>query len=604
MKNSTWLHEALKSMDRQSYAAYKSLKGEYLFNNFKLVIDHIQPDPYAPPSRMHIIISRKSAGFPDEILDNKLKLISASDFLTRIFKSAVSRFVPHTDSTGAGGGIYISDCGQEIIEKSSVIIYPEYIDVRFEVQLPAAGRRIMGHAAAKILAELLPKAVNASLIYKNIDSAALKKQAELTADQEFIRTELKKKKLIAFVADSAILPRESGISRNPMKEATAFKSPPEFITSFKLPSGKNITGMGIPEGITLIVGGGYHGKSTLLKALEKGVYNHRAGDGREFVITVPDCSKIRAEDGRSIRNVNISPFINNLPGKNNTSNFSTENASGSTSQAANVMEAIESGATLLLIDEDTSATNFMIRDKRMQQLVADNKEPITPFIDKARVLYDELNISSVIIAGGSGDYFDIADRVIMMDEYIPFDVTDKAREIADMYKVLTKKFDHKPFGRLSKRLPLKAGFSKSGRMDTFKAKGAYTILYGDEAIDLSYLEQLTGSGQTDCIAAILGYIKDKLIAGENMEVKVIAGENMENKLIAGKNSDTYKSKEKSIKLPLPDVVDMAYKTIGREGIAILFPYTNRTGNLVLPRKQEVCAALNRYRGLSVECVEV
>ena len=182
------------------------------------------------------------------------------------------------------------------------------------------------------------------------------------------------------------------------------------------------------------------------------------------MITVPDCSKIRAEDGRSIRNVNISPFINNLPGKNNTSNFSTENASGSTSQAANVMEAIESGATLLLIDEDTSATNFMIRDKRMQQLVADNKEPITPFIDKARVLYDELNISSVIIAGGSGDYFDIADRVIMMDEYIPFDVTDKAREIADMYKVITKKFDHKPFGRLSKRLPLKAGFSKSGRM--------------------------------------------------------------------------------------------------------------------------------------------
>ena len=101
--------------------------------------------------------------------------------------------------------------------------------------------------------------------------------------------------------------------------------------------------MGIRKGITLIVGGGYHGKSTLLKALEAGVYNHIAGDGREFVITDDTAFKLRAEDGRSITGVDISPFIKNLPNKKDTVHFSTEDASGSTSQAANLMEALESG---------------------------------------------------------------------------------------------------------------------------------------------------------------------------------------------------------------------------------------------------------------------
>ena len=325
--------------------------------------------------------------------------------------------------------------------------------------------------------------------------------------------------------------------------------------------------MGIPEGITLIVGGGYHGKSTLLKALEKGVYNHRAGDGREFVITVPDCSKIRAEDGRSIRNVNISPFINNLPGKNNTSNFSTENASGSTSQAANVMEAIESGATLLLIDEDTSATNFMIRDKRMQQLVADNKEPITPFIDKARVLYDELNISSVIIAGGTGDYFDIADRVIMMDEYIPLDVTEKAKNIANSDKSKREFSSNDSFKGITQRIPLKRSFSLSGKEDRIKAKGKYSIFYGKEMIDISGLEQLVDDSQTNGIAVMMDYFRNKVL---------------------------------DEKLTLSEAADKIYEHISKFGLDSISPYTGHPGNLALPRKQEFCAALNRYRKLKIK----
>ena len=200
-----------------------------------------------------------------------------------------------------------------------------------------------------------------------------------------------------------------------MKGAIQFTSPQAFETTFNLPSGRAVTGMSIPEGITLIVGGGYHGKSTLL-GLERSVYDHIPNDGREFVITRHDAMKIRAEDGRGIQNVNISPFIDNLPGKKDTTHFSTDNASGSTSQAANVMEALGQTSTLL-IDEDTSATNFMIRDGRMQKLIAPDKEPITPFSNKVRPLLEAHQVATILIVGGSGDYFDVADQVMMMDEY-------------------------------------------------------------------------------------------------------------------------------------------------------------------------------------------
>ena len=196
-----------------------------------------------------------------------------------------------------------------------------------------------------------------------------------------------------------------------------------------LPNNGEITGMGIRKGVTLIVGGGYHGKSTLLNALEYGIYNHIPDDGREFVVTNADAVKIRAEDGRSIQSLNIDPFISNLPFDQDTTEFSTANASGSTSQAANILEALEVGASTLLLDEDTLATNFMIRDIRMKTLIAKEKEPITPFVEHVRSLYEEKGISTVIVMGGSGDYFSLADVVIGMIEYSPHDLTSQAHQI-------------------------------------------------------------------------------------------------------------------------------------------------------------------------------
>jgi len=447
------------------------------------------------------------------------------------------------------------------------LIKEDKIEVRFEMGMPARGRRIMGKAAQKIIFEQLPKIVEKSIIYDNLNKESLKEQIILVLDQEYIRKVLKEKELVAFVANDSILPRENGISDKPMKNAVKFKSPEKFEITLNLPSRKKVSGMGIPKGITLIVGGGYHGKSTLLSALERGIYNHIAQDGREFIISETDAVKIRAEDGRNVEKVNISGFINNLPGNKDTRTFSTENASGSTSQAANVAEALEYGTSLLLIDEDTSATNFMIRDGRMQKLVAKEKEPITPFIDRVKELYDNFGVSTILIVGGSGDYFDVANHVIMMDEYVPKDVTEKAKEIAKSDENKREFSPNDKFQGITQRIPLKKSFSQSGKLDKTKAKGKYSILYGKELIDISGLEQLVDDSQTNCIAVMIDYFKNKVL---------------------------------DEKLTLSQAADRIYEKIQKEGLDSISSYTGHPGNLALPRKQEFCGAVNRYRKLKIK----
>lgn len=554
------------SIDGRGYPAYRELKGEYDFGEYTLSVDHVQADPFAPPSKVRVIMGRREAGIPAELLDSKAKVIAVSDFLTRAFWRECRRFSRDVGGTGSSGVIVIDRCGQEMLERTSVLIKEHHLEARFEVGLPAAGRRVLGRAADQIFRQMIPQIVDRALLYRNIDQGALKRQIALMLDQEHVRAELVKRNLVAFVANGAILPRESGVSDRPLQGGIPFQSPQSLEVALELPSGQRIKGMGIEKGVTLIVGGGYHGKSTLLNALERGVYNHIPGDGREMVITSNDAVKIRAEDGRSIERVNISPFINNLPGNKDTHHFTTENASGSTSQAANVIEALEMGTSLLLIDEDTSATNFMIRDQRMQRLIAREKEPITPFIDKVRPLYDELGTSTILIVGGSGDYFDVADRVIMMDEYVPRDVTEEAKRIAAS-DAHTRERQPEGFGERTARIPLASSFPASGRDDRLRAKGLYTILYGHEGIDLSCLEQLVDANQTNCIAVMLDFLRRRVL---------------------------------DERLSISQAADSLYQHISQHGLDSISPYTGHPGNMTLPRKQEFCAALNRYRGLRVK----
>ena len=564
MKQAHTLFQTLQSLDGQKYGAYKRLSGTYAYNNFQLAIDHIQTDPYAPPSKVRIIINKITTGIPEDLIDTKLKRIAVSDFLTRNIYSKIHKLTQRQRNYHAN--IMIDNCGPEILERSAVTITDHFIEVCLEIGLPAKGRKILGTAATHIFKTIVPEIVARALSYKNIDQVAFADQVTLIEDQQYIREFLVQQGYIAFVANGSILPRQSGVSQQPLTHAVSFTSPATYEQALTLPSGKQLTGMAIPEGITLIVGGGYHGKSTLLEALQRGVYPHIVGDGREYVITRDDAMKIRAEDGRSIAQVNIQPFIDNLPGNKDTTQFTTPNASGSTSQAANVMEALEARSSVLLIDEDTSATNFMIRDDRMQQLIAPEKEPITPFAHKVKPLYDDYQVSTILIVGGSGDYFDVADHVLMMDEYVLQDVTTKAHDIAKNTGVQKPYHHSEHFGTITQRTPLTASFNSKGKDGRFKVKGRTTILYNKEPIDLAAVEQLVDTSQTNCLALMLAYYQRHLL------------------------NDT---------TTLSQAVRQLYQHIDTHGLAAISPYQGHPGNLALPRPQEFYAALNRYRGLQI-----
>ena len=562
MKNQNDLKKDLQRIDGKGYRSYKDLEGQYDFGTFILSIDHVQGDPFAAPSRVRIIVDNNVAKFPNNLLDLKYKNIAVCDFLTRLFSQNIRRFGEKIFGSGKSGLIEISRCPQEILDRTSVVFNNDKIEVRFYVGFPAKGRNVLAKELEKILFNVVPTLVDNTLIYKNINSEMLINRVKLVEDQTYIRDNLNNRGLVAFVANNSILPRESGVSSKPLRDGKRFVSPKELEVEFNTPNRGVIKGMRIPKGITLIVGGGYHGKSTLLRALELGVYNHIEGDGREFVITEDTALKVRAEDGRAITNTDISLFINNLPNGKDTKSFNTENASGSTSQAANIVEGIESGANTLLIDEDTSATNFMIRDSIMQQLVAKEKEPITPYIDVAKSLYKKLGISTILVAGSCGDFFDIADLVVQMDNYEPFEVTEKAkalsRGIIDHNKEIEVKIN-------TKRVLQKGTIESGPRGVKIKSLGIDGISINKENIDLRAVEQIVDSEQLNTIGSFMKYVEMNLM---------------------NKN------------LTLKESVDKAYEILQRNLIDI-DKIKGGYGSLAMPRKQEIMAAYNRFRKLRV-----
>lgn len=568
MQSAIQLQELLRSINRKSYPAYKSLKGVYQFQKYILAIDHVQGDPFASPSHVSVKISHKAAGFPAAYYKDHLTRITLADYLTRQFEQQVNRYTFRAKGSGKSGLISVTKCGQEVLERTACEITEQGIIARFFVGFPANGRTINSGELEKIFFEFLPVCVEKAFFYRNLSGKDLENAIFLAEDQQFIREEISRRSLAAFVNDGAVLPRESGISSRPMKNCVDFSSPESLRVTMELPHKGRITGMGIPKGITLIVGGGYHGKSTLLNALELGVYNHIQGDGREYVITDSTAQKLRSEDGRFIKDVDISLFINDLPNKKDTSCFSTEDASGSTSQAAGIVEGMEAGSKVFLLDEDTSATNFMVRDSFMQRVICREKEPITPFLERARELYEKAGISTILVAGSSGAFFHIADTVIQMDNYHPVDITAATRELCKEYPLSVSQ---PPAFRLpqSHRImtwsrPAPSRHSRPGQPERLKTKvhGKDGFSLGKTDIDLRYIEQLTDSEQTAALALLLKYACEHLIDG---------------------------------KRTLPEIVTYLDSQLKKQGLSFFSEGSYISCGYALPRVQEIYSCFNRYR---------
>jgi predicted ABC-class ATPase len=502
------LRQALLQMDQQGYKAYQAIRGSHDFQDFMLWIDRVQGDPFAAPSQCRIQVPQALAQFPVTLFNNRSREIALRDYLTRQVERAMQA-VQRRCGSGKSGWVEIAPPGQQILERTSALVTEQQIEIRFVVGLPACGRRIAGEQAAEMLCAQIPKLVAETLHYDQLDATALLAHLETAEDADWLRQQLPEQNLVAFIADGSVLPRRSGVDDRPLPGAVPFQSPERLQVEFDCPHQGRVTGMGIPAGVTLIVGGGYHGKSTVLKAIERGIYNHIPGDGRERVVTQPDAVKIRAEDGRSVASVDISPFIHHLPQGHPTTHFVTQNASGSTSQAANIIEALELGAKLLLVDEDTSATNLMIRDRRMQALIAKEKEPITPFIDKIRQLYTEFEVSTLLVMGGSGDYFDVADVAIALDNFHPYDVTEQAQALVQQYPTVRVPEGGERFGAITTRrlTPDSLGLERQGKPIKFQVRNLDAIVLDQEAIDLSAVEQLVELGQLRAIATTMLWLQ-------------------------------------------------------------------------------------------------
>lgn len=562
------LRALLERIDGRGYKAYKELAGRWTFDDFTLDIDHVQGDPFADPSRVTVVVPPAVAGFPSTAFASEARAVGTGALLARTL-ARQGRGRSRSRGTGKSGVIRAEHPGQVVVPQNAVTIDGDgRVEARLTIGLPARGRRISSGQAIELLTDDVPFVVRASLLFRSLDADEVERHAATNDDATALREVVVERGLVGFIADGAKLPRRSGIDDRPLDtdHVVPFESPDELRVEVDLPNAGRVTGMGIPAGVTLIVGGGFHGKSTVLRALQDGVYNHRPDDGRELAVARADTVKVRAEDGRAVAGVDISSFIDGLPLGRATDAFSTENASGSTSQAAAIVEALEAGAKVLLVDEDTSATNFMIRDRRMQELVPRRGEPITPFIDRVRALHRDFGVSTVLVLGGSGDYLDVADRVVRMTGYRPEDVTERARAVAEAFPTGRSSEVAREPTRPDLRRPVWSTIDPSrGRRSTYvKVPDDRTLLLGRETIDLASVEQLAVRSQTRAIGLALAWIRRGL----------------------PDDAET-----------VPEMLDAIDALLAERGLDALSD--RRVGNLSAFRRYELASALNRLRTLRV-----
>ena len=532
----------LHAIDGRSYAAYKAIVGRYRSPlGWVLYIDRIQPDPYAPPTAIRVVLplaltgaDARLTGFTPRLTGADARLTGANETLTEAnepltgtnshLTASPTRAVALRDYLARtlrellkGQAISIAPAGQEILERSSVNLHETwqddfstpafntpgpYLELRLRWSLPAFGREIAGRQAARNLNLDLARAIASLDLRESELGAEAWKHCQVAEDHAALQEILVERGWVAFLADGANLARRSGVSQLPLEGGVPLTAPETLAQTVQLPHTGVVRGTAIPAGVTVIAGGGYHGKSTLLNAIARGIYPHIPGDGRELVATVPEAMAVRAADGRAVTGVDLRPFISHLPGRDaDPAQFTTANASGSTSQAASIMESLElwgqPAQAALLLDEDTCATNLLIRDQRMRALVSSEREPITPLVDRIRALHRERGISTLIVMGGSGDYLDVADQVLIMDSYRLVDATAQARQVcASQPRVDTSLPD---FPLPAQRLPQRPEAKRRGPSRT-RALGTQRLVLDRHEVDVADVSGLVDEGQALAVA--------------------------------------------------------------------------------------------------------
>jgi predicted ABC-class ATPase len=574
------LRRTLTRIDGRPYGAYADLTGAYDYGRFTLFVEHVQPDPYAPPSRLRAVVPASATGLTPVHWRSSTSRVALEDWLLRRLHQAVARAAGGAAPAGppgaeAGGAAAASSplpasClrllvpGPQVLERSAVAVRAGEVEVRLGCELPASRRTVWAPRAAAALDVALPAALEAMLPASPTDWASLAAHIALHEDQAALREALRRRGWVAFLADGSTLPRESGWSELPLRGegVVRLRAPDALAATVHLPHRGEVRGLAIPEGVTLIVGGAYHGKSTLLRALEQGVYDHVAGDGRELCASRATTVTVAAEDGRPVSGVDISFFVRPLPGGSDTRRFRTLAASGSTSQASALVEAVEGGADCLLLDEDRSAANFLSRDARMRALVPDAEDPVAPFAERVRQLWERAGVSSVIVVGGAGALLDCADRVIRMRAYLPEDATAAAQGVCRLIPAPAPAAEGVPLTLPpSPRVPAADTFPAAVRA---RPRPPRAIAWDEHVIELGAQSQLVDLGQLRALADMLPRAAAYADGGRS----------------------------------LAEIVAEVFADIGRLGWQAISPWPGQCpGDYVLPRPLELLAALNRFPGL-------
>ena len=547
----------LHAIDGRSYAAYKAIVGRYRSPlGWVLYIDRIQPDPYAPPTAIRVVLPLALTGADTRLTGFTPRLTGANETLTEAnepltgtnehLTASPTRAVALRDYLARtlrellkGQAISIAPAGQEILERSSVNLHETwqddfstpafnapgpYLELRLRWSLPAFGREIAGRQAARNLNLDLARAIASLDLRESELGAEAWKHCQVAEDHAALQEILVERGWVAFLADGANLARRSGVSQLPLEGGLPLTAPETLAQTVQLPHAGVVRGTAIPAGVTVIAGGGYHGKSTLLNAIARGIYPHIPGDGRELVATVPEAMAVRAADGRAVTGVDLRPFISHLPGRDaDPAQFTTANASGSTSQAASIMESLElwgqPAQAALLLDEDTCATNLLIRDQRMRALVSSEREPITPLVDRIRALHRERGISTLIVMGGSGDYLDVADQVLIMDSYRLVDATAQARQVCDSQPRMDTSLPDFPLP--AQRLPQRPEAKRRGPSRT-RALGTQRLVLDRHEVDVADVSGLVDEGQALAVAWALRALLERHFDGRTSLSQALA----------------------------------------------------------------------------------
>jgi len=562
MKDRKEFYGLLAEIDGKPFAEYERLIGDFDFARYVIKCSKIETAADGEFPVFNIRVPQSIAELPGHLYDSPVRRTALEDLLTRNLCAAAAQIARFNESGWARRNIMVAEPGQKILPRTSVLVTKEYIDARIRIAMPykvfSSGERLVdGEMARKVFFEDLPEVVSTSLFCCNLDLAEAEEFVNGMEDADRVRQSLSTLGLVSFVGEGSLLAREQDSDLPDYDRFIPFEVAEATCTEIEVPNAGKVTGLGISAGLTVVLGDAANGRKDFMSALAAGVFNHIPGDGREGVVTVSDAVQIAADRGRNVQEVNITPFLSESE-YGNPASFSTPAADSFISQAASVIEALEVGARVLIVDENSSAPAFLTTDARIAGLLGST--PRTSLAQRARQIVDELGIS--LIVGGENlvaEYIPVADTVLKVEGFQVTDITEQAKALNLAVPPEAPAVNLAPMLARSRWImPSSIDAAVGSKDQVIEAIDLNAIQYGRSVIELDSVSQIADESQTLTIGLLLYYAKLRYM------------------------QEGY---------PLREMLDMIDRDLSSEGLGTIV--RDLRGDLARPRRYEVAAALNR-----------